>query len=224
MIGIYCLDWGTNLKYIGQSTNIVSRWFDHSRKLRSNQHHNNLVQDTFNNLGEPKYYILEECSVEELDDKEKYWISKLDTYLNGFNKDTGGNCISSGLQNGNSKYSKETIKYALELLSDPGIPYKRVQELTSMSKSTVERLAWGTSHSWIKDEFRELVTEVELARSIRQQGKVARKDPVNLSNGVETFSVTNLSEFARKHNLDPSTLSKLVLGKRHTYRGWSILK
>lgn len=36
------------------------------------------------------FEILEECSKEDLDDKEVYYISKYDSYFNGYNQTTGG--------------------------------------------------------------------------------------------------------------------------------------
>lgn len=42
-----------------------------------------------------KFYILEQCNQKDLDDKEIYWITKLDTYKNGFNLTKGG----SGIKN-----------------------------------------------------------------------------------------------------------------------------
>ena len=36
------------------------------------------------------FEILEECSKEDLDDREIYYISKYDSYFNGYNQTTGG--------------------------------------------------------------------------------------------------------------------------------------
>lgn len=48
--------------------------------------------------------IIEECLIEELDEKEKYWINNLDTFKCGYNCDFGGSGICG------FKHSEETKK------------------------------------------------------------------------------------------------------------------
>lgn len=43
------------------------------------------------NLENFTFEILEECSTNELNDREKYWIQFYDTYRNGYNQTIGGN-------------------------------------------------------------------------------------------------------------------------------------
>ena len=37
-----------------------------------------------------KFEIIEQCKCSELDEKERFWIKKLDTYNNGYNGTMGG--------------------------------------------------------------------------------------------------------------------------------------
>ena len=96
--GIYCIENIVNhKKYIGQSVNIKDRWKHHINSLKRNEHDNKYLQRSYQKYGENnfKFYLLEECSKEELDEKEKYWIKKLDTYQNGYNLTTGGSGIKT---------------------------------------------------------------------------------------------------------------------------------
>lgn len=90
MIGIYKITNLINQKiYIGQSTDIESRWEDH--KFYS-QKENTAIQAAFKKYGISNFSfeIIEECRKEELDAKEIYWIAKYDTYNNGYNLTKGG--------------------------------------------------------------------------------------------------------------------------------------
>ena len=98
MIGIYKI---TNLDngkmYVGQSVNIENRWSSHKTLLNKNQHENRRLQNSWNVHGADRYEFsaIEECSIEELNDLEMYWIDKLRTYVgfddcNGYNETIGG--------------------------------------------------------------------------------------------------------------------------------------
>ena len=92
-IGIYCFtNKINNLKYIGQSKHISKRKLEHFRddiKLKT-EFGKALVE-----FGSDNFYfeILENCSIEELNEKEKYWINYYNTYKNGYNMTFGGSDI-----------------------------------------------------------------------------------------------------------------------------------
>ncbi len=94
-VGIYFIENMVNgKKYIGLSANIEKRFMFHKRRLRSGKHRNKHLQSSFDKYGEEsfKFYVVEECLEDELSDKEKYWIDKLDTCNRsfGYNKTFGG--------------------------------------------------------------------------------------------------------------------------------------
>lgn len=95
MIGIYKI---TNLlngcSYIGQSSNIENRiqqhffYYKHEKSVL----HANIKKYGVKNFS---WEILEICSLEELDQKEKYWINYYNTFKNGYNRTLGGQCGSN---------------------------------------------------------------------------------------------------------------------------------
>ena len=91
--GIYGIKNLINNKiYVGQAEDIYLRWIHHKSDLRGNRHHNCHLQNSWNKYGEINFlfYIIEECKLSELNEKEKYWITQLRTYdgfadCNGYN-------------------------------------------------------------------------------------------------------------------------------------------
>lgn len=93
--GIYCIEnIVNNKKYIGLSTDINSRKQSHFSHLRNNQHVNKHLQFAWNKYGACNFvfYVLEECAVDILDDRERYYIAKYQSDVNdyGYNIESGG--------------------------------------------------------------------------------------------------------------------------------------
>lgn len=102
--GIYLIQCGYK-KYVGQARNIKQRWGVHISKLNCNKHPNCYLQNAWNKYGEEsfKFSILEYCLSGDLNNREIFWIEKLNTFND--NNPNGMNLV----QGGNSKLpSKET--------------------------------------------------------------------------------------------------------------------
>lgn len=118
MIGIYKIENLINhKKYIGQSIDIYERWQEHKR---INERNSKVVKQSyplyraFNKYGIDNFLfeVIEECDREELDEKERYWISYYHTYINdpqcnGYNLTIGG-C-------GNQQITNEEIQNFISL-------------------------------------------------------------------------------------------------------------
>jgi len=90
MIGIYKIENLINKKlYIGQSINIKRRWSYHKSKLKRNVHWNPHLQSAWNKYGEEnfKFEKIEDCTINLLDEKEKYWCDLYESFKNnnGYN-------------------------------------------------------------------------------------------------------------------------------------------
>jgi group I intron endonuclease len=94
--GVYCIENLINhKKYIGQSIDIYRRWKDHRRELSGKRHHNLYLQRAWDKYGEDgfNFYILEECDISVINDRETYYINEFDCTNSkyGYNIESGGN-------------------------------------------------------------------------------------------------------------------------------------
>lgn len=84
----------TQQAYIGQARDIKDRFVEHIKCSLGidTPGHNKLYTNTMKyGIDNFTFELLEQCPVDELDIKEKYWISFYDTYNNGLNSNRGNN-------------------------------------------------------------------------------------------------------------------------------------
>lgn len=60
------------------------RWFAHKRNYLVR---NSILYQDMRKYGVENFHfeILEKCNIEKLDERERYWIKKLDTHTKGYN-------------------------------------------------------------------------------------------------------------------------------------------
>lgn len=80
--------------YIGLSINIEKRWKAHIERSSdmSNKEYDKVLYKAFRKYGIDnfEFEILEECKLEELKEKEIYWINYYNTFKHGYNATPGG--------------------------------------------------------------------------------------------------------------------------------------
>ena len=83
LVGIYKIETPNGSKYIGSSTNIYLRWAEHRSHLKRQTHHSARLQMAYIKHGDDLLYeILELCSINNLNDREQYYIDTLGGELN----------------------------------------------------------------------------------------------------------------------------------------------
>lgn len=111
MIGIYKITKIENGKsYIGQSNNIERRFSEHKQKKDIP------IELAIQKYGEKafSFEVLEECSLDDLDARERYWIAYYNTYKGfGYNCSEGGG-NNRGENNGRTKLTNNEVAYIRE--------------------------------------------------------------------------------------------------------------
>lgn len=127
--GIYrIINLKNNKSYIGQSSNIHLRWITHIVDSINNIGCS-LIDKAIHSLGNYNFRIevLEECPIEQLNEKEKYYIEKYNTvYPNGYNKQLGGNYYRNYKNFNTNKNIRINIEDLYKL--KPPLAIKYIQE------------------------------------------------------------------------------------------------
>lgn len=81
-------------RYVGKTTHnsINKRWKEHIKDSKNRKYNKRPLYNALNKYGIENFIIeqLEECSIETLEERELYWIDKLNTYHSGYNATKGG--------------------------------------------------------------------------------------------------------------------------------------
>lgn len=111
--------------YIGMTTrSIECRWKEHLR------HSSQLIDAAIQRLGKEhfKIEVIEECSEEDVDDREIYWIEFYNSYAEGYNVTLGGR--------DNKMIMTNKVDLVLQLWND-GLTVNRIVETTKLNVETV---------------------------------------------------------------------------------------
>lgn len=153
-----------NKSYIGNSKNVNRRFADHYRNyLKKNNHLSNAISKYgfINFIVE----ILEVCpSVEYMDLREKYYIKKFDSYINGYNKTSNGQPLNKKLSD------KEISEHFKKCWDNPLYRYRNL---------TARQLKLNDSH--YREKMR-VITSLNISKlnsnpfviSQQQKGKVLK--------------------------------------------------
>lgn len=77
--------------YVGQAVNIGRRWTFHLWELNAGRHENKEMQKAWDDhSGAFSFSVLEVCKVENLNEREIYWVGELGTFGSGYNRTPGG--------------------------------------------------------------------------------------------------------------------------------------
>lgn len=218
--GIYSIENTINhKKYIGQSVNIKQRWCHHKNDLNNGQHDNDYLQKLWNKYGASafKMKILEECSKDELNDKERYYIDLYNTLDDkfGYNLKSGGqdkNYVTDEIKEKISKANKKYYKEHPEARQQMSVnAYKQWSNPEIKAKiSGKNNYMYGRTHT---EEARQKMSE-------SRKGRISEKRNPTPVLCVETNIIYSCAaEAQRKSNITTSIL-EVCKGNRKTAGGY----
>lgn len=164
MIGIYrIVDNVDNRIYIGKSKDIKTRIRKHKYRLNRGIHHNRYLQRAWDKHGaeEFKFEILEECTIEELEALERYYIYVYNSFEDGFNMSIGGEgCLGYK----HTDEERENMKYRNTGGNNPGsrkvicenIVFDTIRECANyynIKEKTMHK--WLCGYRSIREDFKE---------------------------------------------------------------------
>lgn len=208
--GIYCIENLINgKKYIGQSIDINSRWKKHKSELNNHKHFNEYLQKSWDKYGPSNFvfYVLENCDIDQLDEKENYYIG----FYNTLDRDEGYNLMSGGTFG--RKYSEESsMKKSKSLMGHT------VSEETREKISKNHADVTGNKNGMYGKRHTE---ESKLKVSKANKGRISSRRNLNEVFCVELNKVfKDATEAGKELNLDSSGILKCCNEKRKTCGGY----
>lgn len=202
LVGIYKITNTINGKvYIGQSTNLSTRWAVHKSKAK-NGHSNMYISNAINKYGPTlfTYEVIEECSKAELDEKEKYWIS----YYDSTNRDKGYNQLPGGHHTTISQdMTEEVLENITNDLKNTKFTMRQIGDKYGMCEDTISSI--NTGRRWFRDGIdypirkkradSVVISREELINKMKEIGKIV---------GVAAYyecSVATIRARCREYNI-----------------------
>lgn len=157
--------------YVGQSVNIYGRWGKHRTSSADKKFDTPLYRAIRKyGLENFSFEIVEECSRELLDDREKYWINHYNSYHNGYNQTLGG---QGNLWKGNS-LTLELVEQIREELRATEQTNMEIAVNYGVSENTISGI--NTGYYWKDDNITYPIrTPNHKARSRSFREKASRK-------------------------------------------------
>lgn len=232
--GIYKI---TNIKnnkfYIGKSVNIYKRWQEHCRIIDNCPIHKAIQKYGKNNF---KFEIIEQCSQEELNDKEIYWIKYYNGYesFNCYNATRGGDGASHPI-----KLSHDELLQIISLLKENKKTIVEIANMFKVSTKTISDINNG--HSRILENEKYPIRENKYDGHLTIQKK--QYVPIYTKTGKEIQSYHSIQvaqydlfqnlieiypsirEAARAIKCNPESIRKAIKSKTHKSCGflWKII-
>jgi hypothetical protein len=231
--GIYCIKNIVNNKvYIGSSKDIHKRISAHKMSLGKDSHHSLKLQRSYNKHRKDCFIfdILEICYNQDLETKEKEWITFFDSYKNGYNStdevgapwrgkkqpinikklqkcktvkmiDPSGNVVESYSIRDFCKKNNLNAGAISNVLNEKFFQFKGYRKYNS-------KLIGITFN---KQEYYKILADKNI--------KCLEYQIVDPCGNV--FSGKNLSKLCREFNLDKAAIHRVLKGKNSHHKGWT---
>lgn len=193
----------TNEAYIGQSVNIEKRKHTHelvSFRKSSKEYYKRFYQAIRKyGLENFTFEVLEECSPEELDEREIYCIAFYDSFRHGYNMTEGGEGwrgeALDGEKHPNHKLTKEQVYEIRERYNNHEYVYEVYEDYKNLINKTGFRKVWN-GYTWPKvhmdvyteenKEFHKWVRNAHPGKSTGTGPSLSREEIIDIRTRLKT--------------------------------------
>jgi group I intron endonuclease len=198
MIGIYKITNPKGKIYIGQSININRRWNEYKtlQCSQSKKIYNSLIKYGYENH---IFEVLEECFIENINDREEYYILLYNSHIDGLNIKIGSKPSWTGKKrNEHSEFLK---------INGSGLSYKRTQE----HKDNLSQM--------MKDVWLNKREEISKKITLNKIGKKVKSIKCNETNII----YNSIKECSEQTGISKGIICSFVKGnyKYNTIRGFT---
>ncbi len=208
--------------YIGQAQKISARWVHHKSSLNNNSHRNKKIQSVANKygLGQLAFEIVEICEIEELNDKEMYYIKVFNTYdtKHGLNLTQGGSgpsgfkASSATKQKMSDSHKERYAKHGHHCTGRKLTVDQIKQRTEQLSKSKYSQR--GEAHPF----YKRVLSEEEIDRL--RQARSKTMSLISPDGNIITFKGCN--KFCDDNKLDKNKFYELKRGEIAEYKGYKL--
>lgn len=219
--GIYKINFPNQKSYIGLSANIQQRMITH------NKTHDDLpVHKAIEKYGLKEEYIeiLEQFDVENrelLQEREKYWINKFNTYHYGYNLTEGGDGAPCGTANSSAKLNQETLDELIKELIDNKIYIKDLSKKYGISARAISDINQGKSYfnkdlSYpLRPDTRFTSEKMKKITGIEKGSSMFNQEQLNQIIEDLKNSKLTIKEISKKFNCCENTITKINNGNHY---------
>lgn len=215
--------------YVGQTTNFYRRKKEHISRLKNNRHFNQHLQFAWNCYGEDTFQfdILEECSMNELNEKESYWIKILNTACKDYGYNISGqpyNISNRNLKRNNNAakiicLNNMCIYSSMFEVDESNLNATHAGIRASIRKHATSGMLDGVPCVWMKyDTFKNSTIEeiqdifhTAIYKIEHKNDNISKK--VVLLNTREVFD--SITQAGLKYGVDNSTIAKCCRGTQY---------
>ena len=210
-------------QYVGQTIDYESRKYNHFYNLNKNQHNNRYLQNAFNKYEQENFkmeIIEENIKQENLDEREIYWIEKLDTFNNGYNLTKGGDGLRGYKL---SEETKEKISKNQKDYSGENNPRYGV----SLSEETKNKIGEANKNNkyWLgkthTKETKNKISKKRIKNKVAKGGKnpnskITKQEGEEIYNKYYNCSKTTIDKLTTKYQISSSVIHRIINAKHWT--------
>lgn len=180
--------------YIGQTRYTIEfRWKQHQHKKDNTYFHNAIHKYGIENFN---IEILEECNIEDLNNREIFYIAKYDTFKNGYNLTIGGD--------GNRRLLLDDSYNEIKELYLSGFSSNKIATLYKVDKASIVKILRSldvkirnNKLSINHQEFLELVHDYQSGYSLKELAKRYECSPA----GLKEYLIKKGVDLRNKYNI-----------------------